>query len=173
MGCNACLNYSKDLHHVYNVDVHVYTFYGRFDGDVTALRFVNSHKQTDAGSTIHPLGARSVGAMDVDENPQTASSHLMPHHSVSSRVSRRESKRRSIGATSTSSGPIDSFTTMMRRMSSTGSTHGPHPPSSPGYYTMGMSIPTSGLITSLPGAAHFSGGTSVRSTIHYVSSTLV
>jgi hypothetical protein len=34
---------------------------------------------------------------------------------------------------------------------------------------MGMSIPTVGLITSLPGAAHFSGGTSVRSIVPYVS----
>lgn len=88
---------------------------------------------------------------------------------MSSRISRRESKRRSSCAASTSVGPIDSITTMMRRMSSSGSAHGPHAPSSPGYYTMGMSIPTVGLITSLPGAAHFSGGTSVRSIVPYVS----
>jgi len=49
---------------------------------------------------------------------------------------------------------------MMRRMSSSGSASAPHAPTSPGHLTMGMSIPTIGLITSLPGAAHFSGGTS-------------
>jgi len=103
--------------------------------------------------------------MNADEHGQTYSTYLMPHDSVSSRASRRESKRRSavVGAsTSLSGGPIDSITTMMRRMSSSGSSHVTHPPGSPTHYTMGMgmSIPTSGLITSLPGAAHFSGGTS-------------
>jgi hypothetical protein len=116
----------------------------------------------------NPLRSLFSSAMDADEHGQAYASHLMPHDSVSSRTSRRESKRRSAGvgaSTGLSGGPIDSITTMMRRMSSSGSSHVAHPPGSPTHYTMGMgmSIPTSGLITSLPGAAHFSGGTSVRS----------
>jgi len=110
--------------------------------------------------------------MEADEHVRPSSSYLTPHDSVSSHTSRRESKRRSVsvGASTSLSSPIDSITTMMRRMSSSGSSHVAHPPGSPSHCTMGMgvSIPTPGLITSLPGAAHFSGGTSVRN-IHIVA----
>lgn len=108
--------------------------------------------------------------MEFGENSQQSSSHLMAHHnSVSSRVSRRESStnRHSMGGASThsrrqsTSGAMDTITTLMRRMSST---NGGTPPNSAGYLSSphGLSMPTSSLITSLPGAAHFSGGTSVR-----------
>ncbi|KAF8323144.1 hypothetical protein DL93DRAFT_631388 [Clavulina sp. PMI_390] len=111
-------------------------------------------------------------------------SHSMAHHpSTSSRVSRmsmshqqqqqRRDKRASTGSTydtppatglthrTSLTAPIhEGITTLMRRMSSTHGAHGGHasPPASAGYHNTTM--PTVGLITALPGAAHFSGGTS-------------
>ena len=143
----------------------------------SARRCWRRHRRFCQLTITNPLLSLFSSTMDADEHGQASSSYLMPHDSVSSRTSRRESKRRSAGgagtSTSLSGGPIDSITTMMRRMSSSGSSHVAHPPASPTHYTMGMgmSIPTAGLITSLPGAAHFSGGTSVRSLdiVAYVS----
>lgn len=130
--------------------------------------------------------------MSMDYQEHASTSLLEPARNSSStvasrtsRVSKRLSKRHSVGAQSTNSvganvrhsrsltaGPIDSFTHMMRRMSSSGSTGSPvaggsggatglvHSPSSASHHTPHMpQIPTLGLLTALPGAAHFSSGT--------------